>query len=60
MSMHYKKLIKIIRLNDLVLSRASLNLAIDLMRKLRGALTVTEEKLAISKNRKRRTRKVIL
>jgi len=37
-----------------------LNLAIDLMKKVKEALIVTEEKKAISKNRKRRTKKVIL
>jgi len=60
MSTHYKKLVKFIRLNDLIISRASLNLAIDLMKKVKEALIVTEEKKAISKNRKRRTRRIIL
>jgi len=60
MSTHYKKLVKFIRLNDLIISRANLNLAIDLMKKVKEALTVTEEKKAISKNRKRRTKRMIL
>jgi len=37
-----------------------LNLAIDVMKKVKEALIVTEEKKAMSKNRKRRTRRIIL
>ena len=38
MSTHYKKLVKFIKLNDLLIMRCNLNLAIEVMRKVREAL----------------------
>lgn len=37
-STHFKKLVKFIKLNDLLIMRCNLNLAIEVMRKVREAL----------------------
>jgi len=52
-STHYKKLIKFIKLQDLVISRCNLNLAIDLLRKVKENLTFTEEKKNMIKSKKK-------
>jgi len=52
-STHFKKLVKFIKLNDLLIMRCNLNLAIEVMRKVREALYVTDEKIEQCKGKQR-------
>jgi hypothetical protein len=52
-STHYKKLVKFIKLHDLLIMRCNLNLAIEIMRKVKEALTVTEEKIEQCRGKQR-------
>jgi len=56
-SSHYLRLKKFIKLNDLLITRCNLNMAIDVLRKAKQSLTFTEDKLKTSKNKKKFERK---
>jgi len=43
---HYKKLVKFIKLNDILLTRSNLQLSIDILYKIKEHLTFTDEKFA--------------
>jgi len=44
-NMHYKRLMRFIKLNDLLVTRCNLNIAIQVLSNVKEALTFTDEKL---------------
>jgi len=52
-STHYLRLMKFIKLCDLLITRCNLGMAIDTLRKVKESLTFTEEKYKQSRNKKK-------
>lgn len=58
-STHFKKLIKYIKLHDILITRCNLNLAIDILRKMKESLSFTKEKMDMIKSKKKFGRKLV-
>jgi len=51
---HFKKLVRFIKLKDIMLTRSNLQLALDVMHKMREHLMFTPEKFEAQNNKKKR------
>jgi hypothetical protein len=51
---HFKKLVRFIKLKDIMLTRSNLQLSLDVMDKVREHLKFTDEKFEIQNNKKKR------
>lgn len=51
---HFKKLVRFIKLKDIMLTRSNLQLSLDVMDKVREHLRFTAEKFEIQNNKKKR------